>query len=79
LSIDEAVVDASISRMRPILMTSLATILGAVPIALALGGSSTSRIPMGLSIIGGLTFSLGLTLYVIPALYTFITSKKRHT
>ncbi|MDX5325714.1 MAG: efflux RND transporter permease subunit, partial [Bacteroidota bacterium] len=47
LSIDEAVVDASISRMRPILMTSLATILGAVPIALALGGSSTSRIPMG--------------------------------
>ena len=58
-------------------MTSMATILGALPIALALGGASTSRIPMGISIIGGLAFSLGLTLYVIPAIYTFITSGKK--
>jgi multidrug efflux pump len=57
-------------------MTSLATILGALPIALALGDASTSRIPMGISIIGGLTFSLILTLYVIPGLYTFISVKK---
>ena len=57
-------------------MTSLSTVLGALPIALALGDSSTSRIPMGLAIIGGLLLSLVLTLYVIPALYTYIASKE---
>lgn len=72
----QAAIDAAESRMRPILMTSLATVLGALPIALALGGASTSRIPMGLAIIGGLTFSLILTLYVIPAMYTYISSPK---
>lgn len=76
LSIREAAVDAAAQRFRPILMTSLATILGALPIALALSGGSTSRIPMGIAIIGGLIFSLVLTLYVIPVLYTLITSKK---
>lgn len=75
LSIQEAVIDAAAQRFRAILMTSLATILGALPIALALGGASTSRIPMGVAIIGGLAFSLVLTLFVIPALYTLITSK----
>ncbi len=72
----QAAIDAAESRMRPILMTSLATVLGALPIALALGGASTSRIPMGLAIIGGLTFSLILTLYVIPAMYTYISTSK---
>lgn len=76
LSIREAAVDAAAQRFRPILMTSLATILGAVPIALALGEGATSRIPMGVAIIGGLIFSLILTLYVIPVLYTFIAAKK---
>lgn len=76
LSVTEGVIDAASQRFRPILMTSLATILGALPIALALGDSSTSRMPMGAAIIGGLIFSLALTLYVIPALYTYITSKK---
>ncbi len=76
LSIHEAAIDAAAQRFRPILMTSMATILGALPIALALGGASTSRIPMGVAIIGGLVFSLVLTLYVIPVLYTVITSKK---
>jgi outer membrane protein TolC len=60
-------------------MTSLATALGALPIAMALGASSQSRIPMGITIIGGLIFSLVLTLYVIPALYTYLTrSVKNH-
>ncbi|MCF8364504.1 MAG: efflux RND transporter permease subunit [Bacteroidales bacterium] len=72
----EAVIDAAGQRFRPILMTSLATILGALPIALALGEASTSRIPMGIVIIGGLTFSLVLTLYVIPALYLYLSSRK---
>jgi multidrug efflux pump len=75
LSIKEAATEAATQRFRPILMTSMATILGALPIALALSEASTSRIPMGLAIIGGLIFSLILTLYVIPALYTFISSK----
>lgn len=75
LSVKEAVIDAATQRFRPILMTSLATILGALPIALALGDAATSRIPMGISIIGGLTFSLVLTLYVIPGLYSYLSSK----
>lgn len=77
LSIPEAVMDAAIQRFRPILMTSLATVFGAVPIALAIGAASKSRSPMGIVIIGGLVFSLGLTLYVIPALYTYIAARKR--
>lgn len=79
LGIEAAAVDAAAQRFRPILMTSMATILGAMPIALALSGGSTSRIPMGIAIIGGLVFSLVLTLYVIPVLYTLITSKKDKT
>jgi len=77
LSVKEAIIDASAQRFRPILMTSLATILGALPIALALGDAATSRIPLGIAIIGGLTLSLVLTLYVIPGLYIYLTSKKK--
>jgi hydrophobe/amphiphile efflux-1 (HAE1) family protein len=73
LSIRDAVIDAATRRLRPILMTSLATALGALPIAMALGASSQSRIPMGITIIGGLIFSLVLTLFVIPALYTYLS------
>ena len=76
LSIREAAIDAATQRLRPILMTNLATILGALPIALALGAASTSRVPMGITIIGGLIFALILTLYVIPAIYTYISNKK---
>ena len=71
-----AVIEAAGQRLRPILMTSLATIFGALPIAIALGSASTSRIPMGITIIGGLLLSLGLTLYIIPAMYSYISSKK---
>lgn len=72
----DAATQAAGQRFRPILMTSSATILGVLPLALALGDNSTSRIPMGIAIIGGLIFSLVLTLYIIPALYTYIASKK---
>jgi multidrug efflux pump subunit AcrB len=72
----EAAVEAATLRLRPILMTSIATMLGVLPIALALGAASTSRIPMGVAIIGGLSFSLILTLYVIPAIYTFFNRQK---
>jgi HAE1 family hydrophobic/amphiphilic exporter-1/multidrug efflux pump len=56
-------------------MTSLATALGALPIALSLGAASTSRMPLGIVIVGGIIFSLILTLFVIPAVYTFISGK----
>jgi multidrug efflux pump len=73
----EAVVDAASQRLRPILMTSLATSLGALPIALSLGASSTSRIPLGIVVVRGIMFSLILTLYVIPAVYTYISGKHK--
>jgi hydrophobe/amphiphile efflux-1 (HAE1) family protein len=72
-----AVLDAAAQRLRPILMTSLATALGALPIALSLGAASTSRIPLGIVIVGGIMFSLVLTLFVIPAVYTYISSKHK--
>lgn len=72
----EAIIGAAESRFRPILMTSLSTILGILPIALALGAGSESRVSMGIAIIGGLLFSTALTLYVIPAMYTYISSRK---
>jgi multidrug efflux pump len=69
-------IEAASQRFRPILMTSFATILGALPIALALGEGAKSRISMGIVIIGGLFFSLILTLFVIPALYSYISADK---
>lgn len=72
----KAVVMASEARLRPILMTSLAIALGALPIALSLGAASTSRIGMGVVIVGGTMFSLILTLYVIPAFYLMMSRKR---
>jgi len=77
LSLREAAIESASQRFRPILMTSLSTVFGALPIALALGDASASRIPMGLSIIGGLLFSLLLTLYAIPAVYTYLADRNR--
>jgi multidrug efflux pump len=71
----EAVISAAISRLRPILMTSLSTVLGILPIALALGAGSESRVSMGIAVIGGLIFSTFLTLFVIPAMYSFLSRK----
>jgi HAE1 family hydrophobic/amphiphilic exporter-1/multidrug efflux pump len=73
----DAVIEASTQRLRPILMTSLATSLGALPIALSLGEAATSRVPLGIVIVGGILFSLILTLFVIPAIYTFVTGKRK--
>ncbi len=73
----EAVVEAASQRLRPILMTSLATSLGALPIALSLGAAATSRIPLGIVVVGGIMFALILTLFVIPAVYTFVSGKHK--
>jgi HAE1 family hydrophobic/amphiphilic exporter-1/multidrug efflux pump len=74
----EAVIEAASQRLRPILMTSLATSLGALPIALSLGAAAASRVPLGIVVVGGIIFSLILTLLVIPAVYTFISGKHKH-
>ncbi|MCZ6899554.1 MAG: efflux RND transporter permease subunit, partial [Bacteroidetes bacterium] len=73
----EAIIEAAESRFRPILMTSLSTILGILPIALALGAGSESRVSMGISVIGGLIFATVLTLYVIPAIYSYLSGKEK--
>jgi multidrug efflux pump len=73
LTVGEAIVDAATQRLRPILMTALSTILGTLPIALALGAGSETRVPMGIAVVGGLIVATGLTLYVIPAIYSFVS------
>jgi multidrug efflux pump subunit AcrB len=77
LSRMEAVLEASKMRLRPILMTSLAMALGTLPIALSIGAASTSRQPLGIVVVGGILFSLVLTLFVIPAMYTFLSRNRK--
>ncbi len=76
LPMRQAVIEAATQRLRPILMTSLATSLGALPIALSIGSAATSRIPLGVVVVGGILFSLILTLFVIPSVYTYISGKR---
>lgn len=73
LSVMDAITEASAARFRPILMTGLSTILGIAPIALAIGAGSESRVSMGIAVIGGLIFAGILTLYVIPAIYSYFS------
>lgn len=77
LTVVDAVKEAARLRLRPILMTSLSTILGTLPIALALGAGSESRSSMGIAVIGGLIFSTMLTLFVIPAIYSLLSEKTK--
>lgn len=77
MTVKEALIEASTARLRPILMTSLATMLGALPIAMALGAGSKSRMGMGIVIIGGLLLSTLLTIYVVPAMYSFLVKDKK--
>jgi len=67
-----ALIEAGRVRLRPILMTSVAIIMGAVPIALALGAGSVSRRPLGYAIVGGVLFSTALTLFLVPVVYSLI-------
>lgn len=79
LSIMDAIMDASAVRFRPILMTTISTILGILPIALALGAGSESRSSMGIAVIGGLLIGSIFTLYVIPAVYSYLSTDKSGT
>lgn len=78
LPVRVAAFEAASARFRPILMTSLATIFGALPIALALGAGATSRVPLGIVVVGGLLFSLILTLFIIPVMYIVFASKRKN-
>ncbi|RMH19300.1 MAG: efflux RND transporter permease subunit, partial [Acidobacteria bacterium] len=73
----DAVQKAAVARFRPVLMTSLSTILGILPIALALGAGAESRKSMGIAVIGGLVAGSFLTLYVVPAMYSFLAARQR--
>ncbi len=69
----QAAKEAAVARFRPILMTSLCTVLGILPIALALGAGSQSRVSMGIAVVGGMLFATTLTLYIIPAVYSYMS------
>ncbi|MDD4778060.1 MAG: efflux RND transporter permease subunit [Fermentimonas sp.] len=73
----EAIVEASIKRLRPILMTSISTVLGLLPLALATGEGANGRIAMGTAVIGGLLISTLLTLYLIPAMYIYLSTDRK--
>lgn len=77
LSKVDAAIYAASMRLRPILMTSLAMIFGALPLALSLGAASTSRIPLGIVIVGGVLFSLLLSLFIVPVIYTFLSRRQK--
>jgi multidrug efflux pump len=73
----DAIKYAAASRFRPILMTSLAIILGILPLALGLGEGAQSRVAMGIAVVGGMIFSTFLTLFVVPAIYSYISSETK--
>ena len=73
----QAIQDASLQRLRPILMTSASTILGLLPLAMATGEGSNQRIAMGVAVVGGMLVSTILTMYVVPAIYSYISTNRQ--
>ena len=74
-SIDDAIIESSLTRLRPVLMTTISTLLGAIPLVLSSGAGAESRYSMAIVVFGGITLSALITLYLIPALYRLIESK----
>jgi len=79
MTVREAIISSCRIRLRPILMTSLATIIGLVPLALKLGTGSEQYAPLARAIIGGLVVSVILTVFVVPAAYVLVYGKKAHS
>ncbi|MBR4994995.1 MAG: efflux RND transporter permease subunit [Alistipes sp.] len=76
MSLREAIEQASLQRMRPILMTSTSTILGLLPLTYATGEGANGRIAMGVAVVGGLVVSTILTLYIVPAIYSYVATDR---
>ena len=73
----EAIKGASLQRLRPILMTSVSTILGLIPLMFATGEGANQRIAMGTSVVGGMIVSTILTMYIVPAIYSYISTERK--
>jgi multidrug efflux pump len=73
----EAIRSASLQRLRPILMTSVSTILGLLPLAIATGEGANQRIAMGTALVGGMLVSTFLTMYIVPAIYSYISTERK--
>ena len=73
----EAIRNASLQRLRPILMTSVSTILGLLPLAIATGEGANQRIAMGTAVVGGMLVSTFLTMYIVPAIYSYISTERK--
>ena len=71
-----AVKNAAVARFRPILMTSLSTVLGILPMAIATGAGAESRVAMGIAVVGGMVCATFLSLFVIPAIYSYLSTEK---
>ena len=72
----EAVKNAAVARFRPILMTSLSTVLGILPMAMATGAGAESRVAMGIAVVGGMVCATFLSLFIIPAIYSYLSTDK---
>ena len=79
MNLMQAIEDASLQRMRPILMTSVSTILGLLPLTYATGEGANGRIAMGIAVVGGMLVSTILTLYIVPAIYSYVSTNRNKT